>query len=229
MNKVFVLVFLCIFSTIILNAQDSVLVKNNALQEQKWALQFQVNGINLYSFQKAEGYFNNTSSSASGEISLQKSISLNSALRFGVGMSLSKAYSDAVVKQQDNDVSINCQYLYRPSIDQSVIVYYGIGPGVEYIHHLYHYSHYAGTSNPYYSVNDYFTWCAGIDAAVGVEWFATHSISISAEYFGNVAYQWGKYQSNPSSYSPEVIVTRTVDLTSSTAKVRLGIAAYFNF
>ena len=108
MNKVFVLVFLCIFSTIILNAQDSVLVKNNALQEQKWALQFQVNGINLYSFQKAEGYFNNTSSSASGEISLQKSISLNSALRFGVGMSLSKAYSDAVVKQQDNDISINC-------------------------------------------------------------------------------------------------------------------------
>jgi hypothetical protein len=217
MKKTVAVVVLLVLSCVIMYSQDSAQVKSNALQDKKWALQFQLsNDFTLSSFQE-------------GKVSLQRCFSPNSSVRVGVGAKVYNNSSDDVIGRQSEDIVMSIQYLYRPSVDEDVIVYYGAGPSIGYSRQISHDTYTNSSSTVVYYINDYFVWQAGLDAAIGVEWFATHSISFSGEYYGTLSYSWQTNDTNPSSSSPQTIRTKQSRFSTSSSLVRLGVSLYFNF
>jgi hypothetical protein len=207
----------------------------NSLQEDAWALQFQVgDNFSLKAFQGLA-------------ISAKKHWSNTSALRVGIGLSISVGDADNVARtlpadtmRQSQDqssngqsVDITAQYLLYPNPDASVNVFFGAGP-------LFRYSRSklesdlttisGATTINLRSIGEEHVWAIGASGVVGVEWFAARSISFLGEYAISLEYSSAKQTRTESS-------TQRVDRTESEYRtkifrvyplsVKFGLSVYF--
>jgi len=220
MRRIEVIICLIVLSAIIVRAQDST---KNGLQDMKWALQFaEGSNLNLNAFQNG--------SVGISEVSFQKPFTLHSTLRIGLGILASGSSSAGQISSQSENVYLNSQYIYRPSIDNDIIIYYGTGPALSYIHRISNSSSQGSSSSPaYYSISNQYSWTAGLDATLGVEYFISHSISLSGEYYGTISYSWTNSYTNYNSNTPNLYEYKRTGFTTTSSLVRLGISAYFNW
>lgn len=193
-----------------------------------WALQFRITAnFTLADFQ-------------GGTISLKRHLSPTRALRIGISSSasLSKTEDESVRSDTtyfvDNrsrngqGLSVTAYYLtYHPAVT-GVSLYHGLGPTISF-------SHTAETRRQEgrLGVDELGTssssWTAGLASVVGVEWFATKSMSFSAEYSLQFIY----------TYTHSIVFNENDDGTSDgrdesgntfslgSGSVRFGLSVYF--
>jgi hypothetical protein len=184
-------------------AEDSLYVSKNAVEDKKYSLEFQFSEIKLYSL-------NN------GGLSLNIPISLNSTLRIGADLQTHDYFLGGTMLYAEEEVTLHCQYFYRPSVRDDVLLYYGAGPSFGFGH--------AGDEG-----NEFIGWKLGVDGTLGVEWFITHSISFSGEYYGSIAYRWNKENLSDASFNDGQNPSKNNSISVSNAQVRLGLSIYFGF
>jgi len=146
-----------------------------------WALQFRITAnFSLSDFQ-------------GGTISLKRHLSPRTALRIGISSSasLSKIEDKAVRSdttyavdtrsRNDQGLGVTAYYLtYHPALTGASL-YHGLGPMIGF-------SHTAETRTQEWTLGveelsiSSSSWTAGLASVVGVEWFTTKSMSLSAEY-----------------------------------------------
>jgi hypothetical protein len=216
-----------------LSAQDKVDPRKNSLQEGTWALQFTIDrDFQLSSFQGAT-------------ISLKKHRSDGSAWRLGLGLalafdrfeefSLSKSIGKRDTDENSQAINIIIQKIVYLDPDASINFFYGYGPKASYSHSN---SKRTDTTPPPSIASSkreiaLHSFSAGISGVVGVEWFATESISILAEYGTILAYSTSKRTSTSRSTSESGTTNiSTTDKVSngfslSADAVKFSLSAYF--
>jgi hypothetical protein len=196
------------------HAQDSV-SEQNSLRAGAWALQFSISSnFRLTSFQGSTFSFKYQ---LSEKHALRAGITINGNTNTG-SSSTTSSIADSITNLNPTDnssdaanVSFVVQYLWYKNPSGPVHVYFGLGPLISYAS-----SHNSSSSSnlrtdAYYdtvSVYHYFQywqqaanksnskqWGIGLTAAVGVEWFACHWLSIRAEYSEGVQYLWSSTSS----------------------------------
>jgi hypothetical protein len=203
MRKIAGWILVALFFSSSLQAQFSTVPSLNALQEKKWAISLQVENIDASPFFDAEFF-------------LQKPLSMNSSLQLGFGLQTHDWHQDGVFYWSHEDVSINCRYIFHPSVEGEVLVYYGGGPGIAFSHD--------GNDSP-----QDLGWQFGGEAVLGVECFVTNSISVCGEYECNLSYHWDKSTIDYDSANSAGPLTINKYFSVSAANVRLGLSAYFSW
>ncbi len=172
-----ILLTLFLFSTLI--AQNDTTFKKNSLIEGAWAMQFQIYGlVYLYPFQGTT-------------ISVKKHLTDRSAVRAGVGITFDisdESYNKDQLyyynyfkytsyEQHSYSLTVRGQYLFYLFGSTDVNLFVGSGPEISY---SWGKNEYDGDTASYVSRN--ISTGLGISGVIGVEWFATSSISFHAEY-----------------------------------------------
>jgi opacity protein-like surface antigen len=169
-------------------------MSKTALRAGAKALQFQIdNNFHLSSFDGTT-------------ISLTKQKSPNSAIRIGLSISGSLSNSDqndddqtntrriTVGDRNDNNISVNLNALclrYRTATNGSINPYVGIGPTIGFSRNKTEASgttYYTDATIESTSSDRRYTLTGGIASAVGVEWFVSKSLSLTAEYGVQLVY-----------------------------------------
>jgi len=199
----------------------------NSLLKGSWALQFQINdNFTLSSFQGST-------------ISAKRHFSNKRAIRFG--MSLSSAVTDqdqsssqtAGSDHAESDaqrITINTQYALYPSPDKNVNLFFGSGPVVSLSRSNTTTRSLRGSFSTANRTRDT-GWSAGLSGVLGVEWFATRNISLSAEYTSSLVYS----SSNIKAISEQIASNRITFETERHTKafqfgsggVNFGLSIYF--
>lgn len=215
------------------NAQDNE--PKNSLQENVWALQFQItDNLSLRAFQGLA-------------ISAKKHFSNTSALRVGVGLNITVRDDDRLhrtlpadtLRQSYNDnsntqsIDISSQYLLYANPDADINVFFGAGPLLRFTRNKVE-TEATNTmgSNSYTSksVQNEHAWAVGASGLLGVEWFASRNISFLGEYALSFEY-----------YTAHLTRTQTTTLSTNSTEseyntkyfrvyplsVRFGLSAYF--
>lgn len=159
----------------------------NSLHEDFWALQFQIgDNFSLRAFQGLG-------------LSAKKHMSNKSAIRVGVGLSITSRDDenfarvlplDSVRQSQGHtmnhqSVDFSVQHLLYPKPDADVNVFYGGGPLVRFRKNKSESSQSFMSGGAYVKSNAVINeraWAVGISGLLGVEWFASKSISFLGEY-----------------------------------------------
>ena len=203
----------------------------NSLAKGAWALQFAITR-------------NFTLSSFEGQtISLKKQVSNHRAYRVSANINWGVSDDDVTETQDttrrdtptESDQAALGLVAHRISYFQStgrLGVYWGAGPRVSYTHTWSK----TRTSpvNDSWSVREYTTdtWVAGVSVILGVEWFATPSISLLAEYGSVLSYEWRKRVSREEwIYGVTRSVTRRVEEHDggkfAPEAVKFGLSVYW--
>ena len=207
--------------------------KNNSLQEEKWALLFQVtDNFSLRSF---------NGSLVSGDYHFLE----NTFLRVGVGIngSLSNAESNVSSTSYGEDnqenknkgfgVTIISQYFYYWKKGEKVKLFYGAGPfvGISFstektIRKRFNGSSYDEGESKRSSTNLSF----GVSGAIGVEWFASNDISFLGQYESSLGYSWTKTITKETRVNSNDNQERTDKgnrFNLSNPGLKIGMAIYF--
>lgn len=190
---IFVLLSLNLFG------QDSI---KTSLVKDKFALQFQLDGLYFSDFQ------GNT-------LSCKYQISDISALRFGLGVSGSKyikyRYNNVDRQQRENvNINVRIQYIrYIKTVDD-ISLYLGTGPFYSRNFTIYNSSSYDG--------ND---WTLGVNGIIGVEWFFKKNMSLSGEYGIAVGYNSSKYFN-----SNDFLQETQMMFVNSNGLLQIGLSLY---
>lgn len=163
----------------------------NSLAADKWALMFQI-----------DQYFTLTSFEGT-MLSVKRHFSSSSALRFGFSATFGSG--DASGNEQEiiadtglsdeasssssttSGFTVNLQYLLYPNPGDDINLFLGAGPLIQLSHNSSE-SNQVLTNSGRHSTYDRDTWYLGVSGAVGVEWFATRSLSFHGEYGAAVQY-----------------------------------------
>jgi hypothetical protein len=219
------------------NGQTEELPKvdtKNSLVKGAWALQFQINNnFSLSSFQGST-------------LSAKRHYSNKKAIRFGV--SLNGSFSDQdqssevpgmVGPKNESDensqsIGINTQYVFYPAPDKSVNFFFGAGPFTQFLRSNRTSTTSSGFSTSTRTKTKGTTWAAGISGVLGVEWFATRSISFVAEYSSNLGYNsasqtdTAEQKTGTSGYTvTNELKRKSKGLQLSSGFVRFGLSVYF--
>ncbi len=216
--------------------------KNNSLKEGAWALQFQVdNNFTLKSFQGAV-------------ISGKYHISASKAIRVGISgnyslddqnSNVSTVPPDTITFQEGNTrtnknfgFSITMQFMSYINPEKEVLLFWGVGPVIQYGKSN---NELRDERNSYYyqpikeiRVTDSHTWGLGASAVLGVEWFATKSFSLHAEYGIVLLYSWSEYTGTYVFFSPASVIKNkssnggnNKSWSFNASYVKLGLSVYF--
>ncbi len=133
------------------------------------------------------------------------------------------------------DINVTAQYLYYPSFNRNLNLYWGAGPivsvrhsaansSIKYFDDYYDYRVTERFSDKYTSVG------LGAAGSIGLEWFLTRQFSLMAEYELTIQHEWMKIESNYTIidyeiYSESVIYEEEGNFTTS--EVKLGFSVYF--
>ena len=226
---------LILLTSMQLNAQTEE--KDNSLEAGKWALQFQINNnFTLSSFQGAI-------------ISAKYHLTDSKAIRFGVGgnytfdeVNVGNSQDNTIsYSGQENDIknysiSIFTQYLSYINPDKEVLLFWGIGPIIQYNKTAQNQTSQNNNSNISSRsdvTNNSHKWGLGTSAVLGVEWFAGKSFSLHAEYGVILLYNWGETVNNSitinsQNYSASVNASQNErSWYFSGNSVRFGLSVYF--
>lgn len=215
----------------------------DAMKKGAWALQFEVNqDFDLSAFQGST-------------ISIKKQVADGLAYRLGLDIEVSDVNSDTdeqdfqynhgeISNQSDvqsthtdhgdQSFTLTAQRVSYPRHDARMKFFYGAGPLFSYAHlydkrsidedHAGRYQEQKTTTN---------NWSVGMTGILGVEWFASSTISFLAEYRTALAYNWGHtdyYSLYRSSGSTDQRRERTSDsdrIDLGAGAVKFGLSAYF--
>ncbi len=227
----FILVFCMGFGTVY--AQTDELPKTdtkNSLVKGAWALQFQINNnFSLSSFQGST-------------LSAKRHFSNKKAIRFGASLSGSISEQDQSsiteneIKSDENGqgILVNTQYAIFPSPEKSANLFFGAGPFAQFSR-----SNRISTTSSIFLTSTRVktkatTWAAGISGVLGVEWFATRTISLLAEYnstFGYNSLSESDKTEQKTSTSRYVVVNENKrnikGLQLGSGFVKFGLSVYF--
>lgn len=175
------------------HAQDDD--RPNSLEQGSWALLFQVNGLPSVDFFE-------------GMIAAKYHVTNRQAWRFGIGGNGGTSGGGAHVQ---GGASVLAQYVLYPRTDREVNLYLGAGPrvGLSYMR----------SERPALDDDRRTRWDLGLTGRLGVEWFATRSISLLGEYGNEIAIRFENRSVNNEEDDFSDYLYRT--------SVKLGIAAYF--
>jgi hypothetical protein len=208
----------------------------NSLYDCSWSLQFQI--MDKFILNSFQGTI----------ISAKYHYSSNSALRFGIGINLSFSDDDSSPTDQNNTGTFNKNnsnsnqkginfsgvYLFYPKPGSDINLYYGAGPFFSFSYSKSEYENSTLQENSTTSSTTFIgktnSYSAGIYGILGVEWFATKSISFLAEYSVSVYYNHSKISnSNKDSNSTNTSDNEISDNNygCNPTSVRFGISIYF--
>jgi hypothetical protein len=205
---------LILSAAVTVSADESA--RDNSIEPGSWSIQFSIDD----DFQLA--------SFAGSAISLKRHWSEGRALRGGLSFGARTLDTDnsnitpdtsysTTRDSNQGSVSTNLFYMVYPAPDREVLLFFGAGP-------IFSYSR-TKTNYPDADRNNYSRiWSAGLAGVFGVEWFASRSISLMAEYTGNFSY----ISSVKEAYSRGR--TNKVDeqfFNIDSTGVRFGLSAYF--
>jgi hypothetical protein len=203
-------------------AQDSSSYKKNSLVAGAWAMQFQISS----NFQVAS--FQGTA------ISIKHHSTKSSAFRLGVDFGSINSSEDYTSKALSNDsitdeglrdydryiLNIRSQYIYYPSPNADINLFFGIGPQIIY---SWRNTNESSTKVMANSLKENSVGI-GISGTAGVECFATKSISFHSEY--NLLFSYNIYQYQRWT-SRELSETTRKYYEWTSMGVRFGVSAYF--
>ena len=209
--------------------------EKNSLVAGAWAAQFQIqNNFTLGQFQ---GY----------GLAFKHHYTRNSAVRLAWGFNLNSNNSDNLnqtlpadtirnTSSGDNNgfnFSMKAFYLYYMNPDGEVNLFLGGGPIVNVSHNKNETDQenvYGSRSNLSHIINESNGWGFGLGATLGVEWFATHAISLHTEYFYALQYNHSKNTTDQlisgQSTSQHSELTQS-GFSTSVGGVSFGLSAYF--
>ncbi len=218
---------------------QTTIKKSEDFQRKKWSLQFKIDeNFTLSAFQGAL-------------ISCQRQLSDRSALRLGFGSVSSDFHNDGENtifennqnridgdnNRDGNSIRLNTALLYIRHLNprSKVSAYYGIGPNLAWMledvkttSRDYDDSGHVVRTDRYISHRAFFN--AGILNVLGVEWFLSKNISLTAEYGLLFIYYWGNTKSIHQ-YIDTAIEEETNYKSSGfsidNAPVKFGLSAYF--
>ena len=206
--------------------------RENSLKKDKWALQFQV--------------FNFVSSFQGSTFSLKKHVSDKAAWRLGLTLHFevkdenteiilypntkAPGYNDLT----DVRIGIALQKVFYPNPTADVNVFWGLGPTYSYRYSLNDRENISrdGTYQDKRSFEIH-SWSLGINGILGVEWFATKSISFLAEYGTAVTYSQRITRTIRRSvrdgnlYLNQDSTNRLNGVSLSSSRVKFGLSVYF--
>lgn len=239
--SLFAIVLFLAFTGWQLNAQTQTSSDEN-LSDSSRALQFQIgSNFNLSSFQGTvfsyKHHLSKTTALRIGlSVSLYNNNSDNSLTGFSIqGDSLyqkSKGNND----KNTNSIQLSTQHIWYINPGAKFLLYGGAGPFFRYefmsdksesINSI----PYGGLgTSPTKTVTETTSkfFVPGLMGVLGVEWFATKGISLTAEYGLQVSYTWGKIETkNTSSYSIASSSTKQEGWNMGGSNVKLGLSVYF--
>lgn len=169
----------------------------------KFALQFQVSGLYLYSFQGSN-------------LSCKYHIGNASAWRLGVGLSgstdLRNEINNVVTTNDEHlSININVQYLQYVKSVNDISLYLGTGP--------YYSRNFSKSARWQYRDNN---WSLGLTGIIGMEWYFNNSMSLSGEYGISANYNVSKYINSDGT---ETTDSQSVNVGSGN-QVKIGLSVY---
>ncbi len=207
----------------------------NSLTDGAWALQFEINdNFDLRSFEGST-------------ISIKKHTADNAAWRLGLDLSFKTENEDR--NFWDDGEPRGNQYEYDTDLvsfqttlhklryvnpDAAVNFFWGLGPTIGYSHSK-NTQHIVSATSDISSdrSNTINSFNAGVSAVIGVEWFATESISILAEYGSRLIYSSDNSTSenvdyrNGEIYNESKNENKVSRFSFSANAVKFGLSAYF--
>lgn len=199
----------------------------NSLVKGAWALQFQINNnFSLSSFQGST-------------LSAKRHYSNKKAVRFGISLNGSFSDQDQVsrvpgavgpkneIDENNQSIGVNTQYAIYPSPDKSANFFFGAGPFLQF-------SRSSRTSTSIFPNNapsainqiKNTAWSTGISGVLGVEWFATRTISLLAEYNSTLGYNSSR-QTETSDVFGSWVKRTSKGLQLGSGFVKFGLSVYF--
>ena len=181
----------------------------NSLEKGAWALQFQIDSDRILT-------------SYGGSVALKRHVSARSAYRVGFDYGLStqdqESATSAKTDMNYQNFGMFVHYLRYTDPESPVHFFWGTGP----------FGSFSRTENSQSDSHQSSesvakTWSVGIDGRVGVEWFATRTLSFHAEYFGTASYQ----RSELSATTVETVEVTQDQWRLSRGPVVFGLSAYF--
>lgn len=129
-------------------------------------------------------------------------------------------------------VGLTIQRVFYPAPRARVSLYYGLGMRGFFSHQKVRVNHPTSdtTGSMWTGTNNH--WSAGVAGILGVEWFATKSLSLTAEYGSTVRYHYYKNRTERFDTTPDGI-SKSTDESSNQGfdfgsdDVRLGLSVYF--
>ena len=186
----------------------------NSLVAGAWALQFKVDSDAILS-------------EFGGSVAIKRHVSDRSAFRVGFDYGLSTGDRDWDGERQNDRangmIGMFVDYLRYTDVTSPVNFFWGVGPFGSFYRSR-------DTIEQEFSETESVIkiWNAGISGRVGVEWFATRSLSFHAEYFGTAYYESRTSESTTThgetSDSSEI---SDDEWRLSRGPVVLGLSAYF--
>ncbi len=200
----------CSFSAL----AQSQAADSTSLREGAWALQFGIaSNFTLTSFQGttiAAKYQFSPMSAIRGGITINGSTSSGSNSTAETVADTNYGAVPGSSSSNSSSIAFVIQYLWYMAPSGPVHFYAGLGPNFGYAH-----SHRNSDNSALYNINSSESWVRSVSASgsnqwsvgatgsVGVEWFATRWLSLHADYFEAVQYQWGS-SSSSSDYSSAI-------------------------
>lgn len=187
--------------------------RSNSLEAGRSALLFSISGSNFFSL-----------STFDGGVGVKHQTSDRSAWRFVADLGGSADKGEQSSYNQDHkNLQLIATVLYQRYVnpDAEANLYWGVGPTGGYSRDT------RTTSNgPMSSEQKDTEWQAGIQAVVGMEWFATQSISLHAEYAGYATYA---ARTSTRTTSPQGSTNKfhSHDWSLLTGRVLFGMSIYF--
>ena len=229
--------------------------EDDSLRKGAWALQFEVNGdFDLGPFQgKMISIKKHTGDGAAYRFGLDFSLTDNATDKddfdvdeYGSGESQNTKLSAVSTDLNARSFALTVQRISYPKPGRRIKLFYGIGPTFTHSHkdddryieginvHIGGFElpdtvHF--TQEISSSMNG---WSLGMRGILGVEWFASPSISLLAEYNSNLAYSWSRTEAESvsTSFETEVIarksgVSDSDGIEFGAGAVKFGLSAYF--
>ena len=228
----FALVLIALLAAIVAIPSE-ISARENSLKKDKWALQFRVaNFVNLGSFQGST-------------LSIKKHTSDRAAWRLGFTLHFNTRnestevliYSTNAPGHNDlTDITfrISAQKILYVNPQSDINFFWGFGP-------LYSYRYFLSDSDNKTSDGQFqqrfwredHTWLLGLTGIIGVEWFATKSISFLAEYETSASYSERSQRvirrrvtSGNVNYNLDT-TNKLNEIKFSSSQVKLGLSVYF--
>jgi hypothetical protein len=186
----------------------------NSLVKGAWALQFKVDSDAILS-------------EFGGSVAIKRHVSAQSAFRVGFDYGLSTLNTDIGDSQQsDRDhamVGMFVDFLRYTDVESPIHFFWGTGPFGSFYRDTNTIEQETSETESVIQI-----WSAGISGRVGVEWFATRTLSFHAEYFGTAYYERRTSESTTAYGESSNSSTITDDeWRLSRGPVVFGLSAYF--
>lgn len=195
--------------------------EQNSLQKHSWAVQFAV-GSNL-SIQSFDGLM----------FSLKYHFTKITALRFGVGIiggsnnsTSETVHGTSPVLKDNENIYLIGSFLFFPNPKKSIVIYFGVGPRIQYKHLLDQEVYSRDTANPRFSYEER-TWAVGLQLSFGAEWFPTNFLSLFAEYNPYGTYGKTRIIRTDDSFPAGNSNVDQTDWYFNGTTARLGLSVYF--